>query len=532
MPVLTAEQIAHRLMTSNYGEGAVRTMRPGSDGTITVNLAALTAQEQGLARNALAEIGRVTGLSFRETAGSAKITYSHDGSGANTRTTFSGTTINSATVRIAADRVAPGDGYGSYAFRTYVHETLHALGLGHPQDYDMVEEFPQSAITNDSWQMSIMSYFDQDENTWVDATYARHLTPMLADYLALRQMYAAPAMRTGDTTYGVNSNAGGSLDAAARLGARATFLIADHGGRDRLNFSATAEAQRIDLASGAISHVMGGRGNVQIAPDTVIEDADGGAGADSILGNGTANRLTGNAGADQLWGRAGADVLNGGGGNDRLWGESGDDQLIGGQGDDSLYGGAGNDRLTDVGGANLLDGGLGNDALVGGGGNDRLLGGAGSDTISGNGGNDVMQGGDGGDRLFGQDGADRLQGGAGNDILIGGAGSDTLLGEAGHDDLAAQDGGGVLDGGLGNDLLRGGVGQDRFVFTSGADTIRNFDAARDVIDLRSLAGLDNWADVRGQLVQAGDHVEFRHGGDTLRIEWTRLADLGSDDFLW
>lgn len=532
MQVLTAQQFAQRLMTSNYGEGAIRTMRPGSDGTITVNITALTGQEQGLARNALSEIARMTGLSFRETTGSAKITYSHEGSGANTRTTYSGTTINNATVRIAADRVEPGDSYGSFAFRTYVHETLHALGLGHPQDYDRVEEFRQSAIANDSWQMSIMSYFDQNENTWVNATKAYHLTPMLADYLALRQMYGPSNMHMGNTTYGVNSNAGGSLDAAARLGAGATFLIADQGGRDAANFSGTSAAQRIDLTPGAFSNVMGAVGNMQIAPDTMIEDAAGGAGADTITGNGAANRLTGNAGADQLYGRAGADVLNGGDGNDRLWGEDGDDQLIGGAGDDSLYGGAGNDRLTDSAGTNLLDGGAGNDALIGGAGADRLLGAVGSDTISGNGGNDQIDGGDGGDRLFGQDGADRIEGGAGNDILIGGAGDDTLLGGAGNDDLAAEGGRDTLDGGAGSDLLRGGAGVDRFVFNDGLDTIRNFDEAQDVIDLRSFAGLDTWADVRGQLVQAGNHVEFRQGGDVLRIEWTKLAELGSDDFLW
>ena len=57
-------------------------------------------------------------------------------------------------------------------------------------------------------------------------------------------------------------------------------------------------------------------------------------------------------------------------------------------------------------------------------------------------------------------------------------------------------------------------------------------AAADVIDLRSFAGLDSYADVRAHLVQAGNHVEFRQDGHMLRIEWTQLADLGSDDFLW
>lgn len=532
MQVLTAQQFAQRLMTSNYGEGAIRTMRPGSDGAITVNITALTAQEQGLARNALAEIARMTGLNFRETAGSAKITYSHEGSGANTRTTYSGTTINNATVRIAADRVEPGDGYGSFAFRTYVHETLHALGLGHPQDYDRVEEFRQSVIANDSWQMSIMSYFDQNENSWVDATKAYHLTPMLADYLALRQMYGGTAIHAGDTAYGVNSTAGGSLDAAARLGARATFLIADSGGTDHVNFSASTSAQRISLTAGTISDVMGAVGNMQIAPDTLIENATGGQGADTISGNAAANRLAGGEGHDLLYGRAGGDVLDGGAGNDRLWGEDGNDQLFGGAGNDSLHGGAGNDRLTDSAGSNMLDGGAGNDVLTTGGGNDLLIGGAGADTLFGGAGGDSLRGGDGQDRLLGQLGADVIHAGGGNDAVIGNAGNDTLFGEAGDDDLIGDDGDDVLDGGAGNDLLRGGAGADRFIFSSGDDTIRNFDAAQDVISLRALPGLDTWSDVRAHLVQVGNDVEFRHGADSLRIEGMRIDQLAPDDFLW
>lgn len=532
MQVLTAQQYAQRLMTSSYRDGETRTMRPGSDGAISINITGLTAQEQWLARAALDEIGRMTGLDFRETSGSARITYSHEGDGANTRTTASGQTIDRATVRIGADRVEAGDGYGSFAFRTYVHETLHALGLGHPQDYGQVKEFSQSAIANDSWQMSIMSYFDQNENSWVDATKAYHLTPMLADYLALRQMYGGTAIHAGNTTYGVNSNAGGSLDAAAGLGARATFLIADSGGTDHLNFSATTAAQRISLTAGAISDVMGAVGNMQIASDTLIENATGGRGADTISGNAAANRLAGGEGNDLLHGRTGGDVLDGGAGNDRLWGEDGDDQLYGGAGNDSLHGEAGNDRLTDSAGSNMLDGGAGNDMLTTGSGNDLLIGGTGADTLFGGAGNDSLRGGEGQDRLLAQLGADVIHAGGGNDAVIGNAGNDTLFGEAGDDDLIGDDGDDVLDGGAGNDLLRGGAGADRFIFSSGEDTIRNFDAAQDVISLRALPGLDTWADVRAHLVQVGNDVEFRHGADSLRIEGMRIAQLAADDFLW
>ena len=140
MPVLTAQQFADRLMTTSYSDGETRTLSSGASG-ITVNLTDLTAQEKRLARDALAEIASVTGLRFAETAGSAQIEYSNDGTGAQTQTSARGETITSADVRIASDRVAPGDSYGSFAFRTYMHETLHALGLGHPQDYGDVRDF-------------------------------------------------------------------------------------------------------------------------------------------------------------------------------------------------------------------------------------------------------------------------------------------------------------------------------------------------------------------------------------------------------
>ncbi|WP_134726327.1 M10 family metallopeptidase C-terminal domain-containing protein [Paracoccus luteus] len=531
MQVLTPQQYAQRLMTSSYSDGVTRTMQPGANG-ITVNLTDLTAQEKALARAALVEVSAMTGLRFAETTGTAQIRYLNDGSGAQTQTSARGTTITGATVRIASDRVDPGDSYGSFASRTYMHETLHALGLGHPQDYGRVQDYAQSSIANDSWQISLMSYFDQNENSRVDASKAYHLTPMLADYLALRQMYDAPDMHLGNTTYGVGSNAGGALDRAAQIGGGATFLIADHGGIDHVNFAGFAASQRIDLTGGAISSVMGATGNMQIVSGTVIEHATGGGGNDTILGNAAGNRLAGGNGNDAIHGRHGADTIQGGDGNDILAGDEGDDHLYGGGGNDQLRGGAGNDRLHDGAGANLLDAGAGNDAVHGGTGDDRILGGAGFDSLWGGLGVDRINGGDDADQLQGQAGADTLWGDGGNDLLVGGDGNDWLVGGAGNDTLLADSGADVLDGGTGDDLLRGGAGRDRFVFNDGADTVRWFDQTADVIDLRSFAGLDSWADVRAHLAGSGGNVVFRMGDDVLTIEGKHLAALGSDDFLW
>ena len=314
--------------------------------------------------------------------------------------------------------------------------------------------------------------------------------------------------------------------------------------------------------------ISGGAGNDSI---------DGFMGSDTIYGGSGNDLIEGGKGLDRLWGEKGDDILSGGtdddtlvggAGNDILFGGSENDVLIGDMGNDSLYGGSGNDRLSVVSGTNLLDGGPGNDVLIGGagsdtmsgngghdllqggesgdrlfgmGGNDRIGGGGGHDIISGGAGNDALfggtgndqlQGDEGNDRLSGMAGNDRIGGGAGHDIIIGGAGNDALFGGAGNDDLAAEGGRDTLDGGAGNDLLRGGAGADQFIFTSSSDTIRNFDRAEDVINLRSFSGLDTWGDVRSQLVQAGQHVEFRQGGHTLKIEGTKLSDLGADDFIW
>jgi Ca2+-binding RTX toxin-like protein len=72
-----------------------------------------------------------------------------------------------------------------------------------------------------------------------------------------------------------------------------------------------------------------------------FENANMGAGNDSVTGNASANLINGGAGNDTLVGGAGIDTLNGGAGNDTL---------EGGLGQDSLTGGTGNDffRLTEV----------------------------------------------------------------------------------------------------------------------------------------------------------------------------------------
>ena len=87
---------------------------------------------------------------------------------------------------------------------------------------------------------------------------------------------------------------------------------------------------------------------------SLIENATGGSGSDSITGNEVNNLLTGNAGDDTLQGLDGNDTLNGG---------IGVDLMKGGGGDDTLNGGDDNDTLKGGGGADALNGGLGIDVV-------------------------------------------------------------------------------------------------------------------------------------------------------------------------
>ncbi len=151
--------------------------------------------------------------------------------------------------------------------------------------------------------------------------------------------------------------------------------------------------------------VRSGSGNdvIEVVKGSDINlTADGGFGADRIVGG---------EGDDRINGGFGADTLIGNGGRDDLFGASGNDSLSGGDGDDILYGGDGDDRLS---------GGQGNDYHEGGIGKDSVFGGAGSDILSG-----------------GRD-ADRLYGGTGNDTVYTGHGSDFVSNLAGDDTVYAQ----------------------------------------------------------------------------------------------
>ena len=335
--------------------------------------------------------------------------------------------------------------------------------------------------------------------------------------LTLRAYGDAPA--TGDNFIFTNEFAAVGGDPA-----RALLSDAD-GGIDTLNAAAVTSASIIDLRAGMASTIAGRA--LTIAAGTVIENAHGGDGNDTLTGNALANLLYGHRGADMLNGGAGNDTLDGGTGSDTvqfagarsrytITSVSGGYRIL-----DTLAAGDGSDVISGVERIQFSDGLYTVDGtLIDG---EPLPPPPPPGDITGTAGNDTLQGGGGDERLYGLDGNDRLTGGAGADRLDGGAGSDTAdfllslaavkvslasgggqLGDAAGDVLIGiEDLGGSnladeltgdgaansLTGNGGNDILDGGAGADTLAGGAGNDTAY-VDGVGDVVTENAGEGAD------------------------------------------
>ncbi len=68
-----------------------------------------------------------------------------------------------------------------------------------------------------------------------------------------------------------------------------------------------------------------------------------------------------------------------------------------------------------------------------------------------------------------------------------------------------------MNGGLGNDRMAGFGGDDRFVFNGGRDVIVDYDATDEILDLRSIAGIDDFADVIDAASESGASLTLGFG---------------------
>lgn len=341
MTSLTVAQAASQLLRGEPGWSpalltpatvtyAYRASAPASMPSDTAGFSPFSAVQIAQAEKALQAWSDVANVTFvrvgsgtsADTAysNSASILFGNYSSGESGAAAFAYYPGNTAASSISGDVwVNSSLGYNAnptgtnYGGMVLVHELGHAIGLAHPADYDAdanttLTYANDAGYYEDSRQYTVMSYFGES-NTGGSFGGVYASAPLLDDIAAAQLAYGANmTTRTGDTVYGFNSNAGRDVFSATSSTTKLVFAAWDAGGTDTFDFSGYKVAQTIDLRSGYFSSVGGLTGNVTIAMGATIENAVGGAAADTINGNAVANRITGGQGNDVLDGGAGLDT--------------------------------------------------------------------------------------------------------------------------------------------------------------------------------------------------------------------------------
>jgi serralysin len=236
---------------------------------------------------------------------------------------------------------------GNYYFTTALHELGHAFGLKHSQETGGPANVAVPSAHDDS-EYTVMSYRSyvgaSTTSGYTNEAYGYPQTYMANDILALQTMYGANyATQSGATVYTWSATTGqefingvGQLAPGGGTGGSANRIyetIWDGGGVDTYDLSNYTTNLSINLNPGAssvfstvqLANLGDGHyasGNVYNAylyngdARSYIDNATGGSGNDTILGNAIANMLNGGAGNDTITGGGGNDTIIGGTGTD------------------------------------------------------------------------------------------------------------------------------------------------------------------------------------------------------------------------
>ncbi|WGD55342.1 M10 family metallopeptidase C-terminal domain-containing protein [Bradyrhizobium sp. CB1650] len=239
---------------------------------------------------------------------------------------------------------------GNYYFTTALHELGHAVGLKHSQETGGIANVAVPTAHDDSEYtvMSYRSYVGASTTAgYSNEAYGYPQTYMANDILALQTLYGANyTTQSGSTVYTWSPTTGqefingvGQLAPGGGAGGSANRIyeaVWDGGGVDTYDLSNYTTNLSINLNPGASSvfsstqlanlgyghYAAGNVYNAYLYNDdarSYIDNATGGSGNDTIIGNAIANILNGGSGND---------TINGGGGNDTIIGGAGTDTAM------------------------------------------------------------------------------------------------------------------------------------------------------------------------------------------------------------